>query len=94
MKILCSVILLVTVMSANGQFDPNQWNNRSVMVHLFELKYRDIAEECETFLAPNNFSGVQTSVTLENKIISGTNVISQFRINSMPLESEFILTLS
>lgn len=71
MKIICSVVLLFSVLSANGQFNPNQWENRSVIVHLFEWKYQDIANECETFLAPNGFAGVQTSVPLENRIIPG-----------------------
>ena len=32
---------------------------RSVIVHLFNWKWTDIATECETFLGPNLFCGVQ-----------------------------------
>lgn len=71
MKLISSVLLLAFVLSANGQFDPNQWASRSAIVHLFEWKYRDIADECENFLAPNGFAGVQTSVPLENIKVPG-----------------------
>ena len=32
---------------------------RTVIVHLFNWKWTDIARECETFLGPNQFCGVQ-----------------------------------
>ena len=32
---------------------------RTVIVHLFNWKWNDIATECETFLGPNKFCGVQ-----------------------------------
>jgi len=34
---------------------------RNVIVHLFNWKWTDIATECETFLGPNLFCGVQVS---------------------------------
>ncbi|XP_058794696.1 alpha-amylase 2-like isoform X2 [Phymastichus coffea] len=39
------------------------------MVHLFEWKWKDIAEECERFLGPMGFAGVQVSPISENLII-------------------------
>ena len=42
--------------------DPHCVNNKQVMVHLFEWKWSDIALECERYLAPNNFCGVQVSL--------------------------------
>lgn len=39
------------------------------MVHLFEWKWKDIANECETFLGPNGFGGVQVSPPTENTVI-------------------------
>lgn len=39
------------------------------MVHLFEWKWSDIARECEDFLAPNGYAGVQVSPPTENTII-------------------------
>ncbi|XP_026735020.1 alpha-amylase 2-like isoform X2 [Trichoplusia ni] len=47
----------------------NQWPNRSVIVQLFEWKWLDIAEECERFLGPKGYGGVQTSPASENLII-------------------------
>lgn len=49
--------------------NPNYKRNRSVIVHLFEWKFSDIAAECEQFLAPNGFAGVQVSPVSENVII-------------------------
>lgn len=49
MKILISISLFCGVF---GQFDPNFVGNRQGIVHLFEWKWLDIADECETFLGP------------------------------------------
>lgn len=38
--------------SAFCQFDANFVENRQGIVHLFEWKWLDIADECETFLGP------------------------------------------
>lgn len=57
------LLLLVAIAAiANAQFDPQQWGNRNTMVHLFEWKWDDIAEECENFLAPKGFAGVQVTI--------------------------------
>jgi len=40
------------------------------MVHLFEWKWADIADECENFLAPHGYAGVQVSPPTENTVIS------------------------
>lgn len=37
----------------------NQLPDRSTIVHLFEWKWKDIADECERFLAPKGYGGVQ-----------------------------------
>lgn len=44
---------------AEAQHNPNNWPDRQVMVHLFEWKWEDVAAECERFLAPKGFAGVQ-----------------------------------
>ncbi|XP_055858833.1 alpha-amylase A-like isoform X2 [Episyrphus balteatus] len=41
------------------------------MVHLFEWKWDDIANECEQFLAPKGYAGVQVSPVTENAVING-----------------------
>jgi len=43
------------------QHDLNFYPNRSGIVHLFEWKFNDIADECENYLGPNGYAGVQTS---------------------------------
>ncbi|XP_022105490.1 alpha-amylase 1-like [Acanthaster planci] len=65
MKILCLLALLIG--SAVGQWEPNTAYNRQVIVHLFEWKWTDIAEECERYLAPNGFGGVQISPPSEHR---------------------------
>lgn len=49
---------------AYAQHDTHFWSNRDVIVHLFEWKWDDIAAECERFLAPNGFAGVQVLITI------------------------------
>lgn len=51
-----------------GQKDPHYAPNRSTIVHLFEWKFLDVADECERFLAPNGFGGVQVSPVNENVV--------------------------
>ncbi|XP_058460013.1 alpha-amylase 2-like [Malaya genurostris] len=62
------VLGLATVVS--GQFETNQWPNRSTIVHLFEWKWNDIADECERFLAPSGYAAVQVSPPTENTIVN------------------------
>lgn len=38
------------------------------MVHLMDWRWHDIANECETFLAPNGFGGVQVSPANEHNV--------------------------
>jgi len=41
--------------------DPNAAPNRHTAVHLFEWKWTDIANECERFLGPYGYAGVQVN---------------------------------
>ncbi|XP_020281581.1 alpha-amylase-like [Pseudomyrmex gracilis] len=54
---------------ALAQKDPHYLDGRTTMVHLFEWKFQDIAKECETFLGPMGYGGVQVSPINENLII-------------------------
>ncbi|XP_011187161.2 alpha-amylase-related protein [Zeugodacus cucurbitae] len=54
-----------------AQHEPHWWGNRNSIVHLFEWKWADIAKECEDFLAPHGFAGVQVSPVAENVVIAG-----------------------
>ncbi len=42
-----------------AQHDPHFVQGRHTMVHLFEWKWNDIAAECERFLGPKGYAGVQ-----------------------------------
>lgn len=56
MKLL---VLLVLFGLSAAQHDPHYKHGHSSIVHLFEWRWADIAEECERYLAPNGFGGVQ-----------------------------------
>lgn len=43
------------------------------IVHLFEWPWHDIANECEQFLGPNGYKGVQVSPATENAIVKERN---------------------
>ncbi|KAI8436619.1 hypothetical protein MSG28_010127 [Choristoneura fumiferana] len=54
------VILLMLGLSLAAAYkNPQYASGRSTMVHLFEWKWDDIAAECERFLGPMGFGGIQ-----------------------------------
>lgn len=53
--------LLALVAVGQAQFSTNYVAGRNGMVHLFEWKWDDIAAECENFLGPYGYAGVQVS---------------------------------
>lgn len=59
--IVCVLALLsATVAYGNTAYqDPHFVPGHSVIVHLFEWKWLDIAKECEEFLGPLSYGGVQ-----------------------------------
>lgn len=70
MRLLTSTfVLLLGLAFVSGQWDPHWLPNRSGMVHLFEWKWSDIAKECEDYLAPHGYGGVQISPPTENTAI-------------------------
>ncbi len=44
---------------------------RSVIAHLFEWRWDDVAEECERFLGPGGFAAVQVSPPNEHRVVAG-----------------------
>jgi len=62
------ISLLACFVGVLGQWDPNVEPGRSAIVHLFEWRWEDIAAECERFLAPMGYAGVQISPPSENLI--------------------------
>lgn len=45
--------------ASSAQWTENMWDNRNTIVHLFEWKFSDIADECERFLQEKGYGGVQ-----------------------------------
>ncbi|XP_055587963.1 alpha-amylase A-like [Uranotaenia lowii] len=70
MRLLIGLTVVAAFIAlTSAQWETHWWAGRSGIVHLFEWKWDDIANECENFLAPNGYAGVQTSVPSENVII-------------------------
>lgn len=69
MKFLVLIIAHLGLVYGDAWRDPNCAENRVAMVHLFEWKWNDIADECERFLGPMGFCGVQVSPPAENAVI-------------------------
>ncbi|XP_022909394.1 alpha-amylase A-like [Onthophagus taurus] len=67
LRLLIVVCALATL--AQCQFNTNMWDNRDTMVHLFEWKFSDVADECERFLQHKGYGGVQLSPVSENAIV-------------------------
>lgn len=87
MKIIFSFLTLSLFNSALGQYDPHFVGNRQGIVHLFEWKWLDIAQECEDFLGPKGYGGVQTSPANENAIIENRPWYERYQPMSFKLET-------
>ena len=70
------VLILIFIIQENVEStkDPLTVEGRTVFTHLFEWKWTDIAAECERFLGPKGFGGVQVSPPNEH-----ANVNSPYR---------------
>ncbi|KAK7100025.1 alpha-amylase-like isoform X2 [Littorina saxatilis] len=63
-------LLLVAVVAEAAYHEPNCAPGRSAITHLFEWRWDDIAKECETFLGPYGYCGVQISPPSENAVVT------------------------
>jgi len=61
---MSTLLALVLLSGAAAQFQPycDPGRDGQVIVHLFEWKWSDIAQECEKVLGPKGFCGVQVSI--------------------------------
>lgn len=87
MKIFTVFLVLHSLESTLCQFDSHFIGNRQGIVHLFEWKWLDIAKECEDFLGPKGFGGVQTSPANENAIVEGRPWFERYQPMSYKLET-------
>src|SRR5687767_14029593 len=60
---------------------------RTVMVHLFEWKWTDVAKECTDFLGPAGFAAVQVSPPNEHALVANFPWYQRYQPVSYKLES-------
>uniref|UniRef100_T1GEW9 Uncharacterized protein n=1 Tax=Megaselia scalaris TaxID=36166 RepID=T1GEW9_MEGSC len=66
------LILVVSLLGVTfGQHNPWYKPGHTIIVHLFDWAFNDVARECEDFLGPNGFGGVQVSPVQEHAIVPG-----------------------
>lgn len=65
MRVLVCALTILSAIAA--QKDTHYAPGHDGMVHLFEWKWNDIAAECERFLGPYGFGGVQVRLEIDNK---------------------------
>ncbi|XP_017752232.1 PREDICTED: alpha-amylase 1-like [Eufriesea mexicana] len=70
MLVTATFLALLALTAAEGDHkDPHFAPGHDAIVHLFEWKWNDIATECENFLGPMGYGGVQVSPIQENLVI-------------------------
>lgn len=67
--LLLLLLPMLALLGAHAQREPNMASGRNAIVHLFEWKWNDIADECENFLAPKGYGAVQVSPPTENVVV-------------------------
>ncbi|MBD2314652.1 alpha amylase C-terminal domain-containing protein [Desertifilum sp. FACHB-1129] len=70
-----------------AQIAQNPASPRTVSVHLFEWKWTDIAQECETFLGPKGYAGIQVSPPTEHRLVENFPWYQRYQPVSYKLES-------
>ena len=55
---VASLLLPMLVLGVAAQYDPH-CGGRTAIVHLFEWTWSSIARECEDFLGPHGYCGLQ-----------------------------------
>ena len=81
---ICSVI---ESSYGSAYSDPHFVGDRRVIVHLMEWRYEDIAKECELFLGPYGYGGVQVSPVSENAVIDRRPWYERYQPVSYKLET-------
>nr|ADQ54212.1 amylase B isoform 2 [Ips typographus] len=85
MKWILAAALCISVVVA--QHDPHFEDGRNTIVHLFEWKWSDIADECENFLSKKAYAGVQISPPSENPKVEGRPWWEKYQPISYVLEN-------
>ncbi|XP_069131143.1 alpha-amylase-like [Argopecten irradians] len=69
MIVRAAIVLAVSALCAQAEYTDPHCSGKQVIVHLFEWKWTDIADECERFLSKKGYCGVQISPANENAVI-------------------------
>ncbi|XP_046578603.1 alpha-amylase-like [Haliotis rubra] len=67
---ICILAFLLPTALGSIFSDPHCSGGRSAITHLFEWTWSDVAQECERFLGPYGYCGVQISPPNENEIVT------------------------
>ena len=62
-------LVALTVAASPAHAAPS--GNRDVIVHLFQWRWKSIADECRTTLGPHGFGAVQVSPPQEHVVLPG-----------------------
>lgn len=66
-----------------AQHNPHLKSGRTAIVHLFEWRWADIAAECERYLGPNGFGGVQVCLLELMSVNDAFNDIAGQKIDTI-----------
>lgn len=66
--LLTFLVALIASVSSQLPYHDAHCQNKQVIVHLFNWKWTDVAKECERFLGPKGFCGVQISPPNEHLV--------------------------
>ncbi|KAL4635914.1 pancreatic alpha-amylase-like [Arapaima gigas] len=70
LNVRMQLLILAAILGLSAaQYNPYFKHGRTSIVHLFEWRWADIAQECERYLAPNGFGGVQISPPSEHIVL-------------------------
>lgn len=87
LSLLLFLSLSVHQCIAGPYSDPHFVGDRKVIVQLFEWKFSDVAAECERFLGPNGYAGVQVSPVNENAALENRPWYERYQPVSYKIET-------
>ncbi|XP_059078681.1 alpha-amylase-like [Tigriopus californicus] len=89
MRLIVSLSALLAIFGSIEAFVDPHCDGKQVVVHLFEWKWTDVALECERFLAPAGYCGVQISPPHEHVFLPEDNCPwwQRYQLVSYQLES-------
>merc|ERR1712002_908683 len=86
MDLKLSLVLIFSIIHGGLAYTESHCKDqKQVIVHLFEWSWNDIANECESYLGPKGFCGVQVSPPMEH--IQGGQWWTRYQPVSYKLES-------